>query len=155
MSLGSARGNDFGLLSPLRDNVHAEAAITSPTSKWAYLLPPEPFHRNHFVPNFKIQDVFPPYLLHSALKLPKLIAPLIYAVSVAAGLEILGHEMKELIQGARNLRQLGIEELGLPLPKLIVVGDQSTGKSSLIEGIRSAIEFTSKKIRFLTNLGEM
>lgn len=97
----------------------------------------------------------PPYMLHRALKLPKLIAPLIYAVSVAAGLEILGHEMKGLIQGARNLRQLGIEELGLPLPKLIVVGDQSTGKSSLIEGIRSAIEFSSKKVRFLTNLGEI
>lgn len=48
--------------------------------------------------------------------------------------------MKGLIKGARNLRQLGIEELGLPLPKLIVVGDQSTGKSSLIEAIRSAIK---------------
>lgn len=51
--------------------------------------------------------------------------------------------MKGLIQGARNLRQLGIEELGLPLPKLIVVGDQSTGKSSLIEAIRSAIKLDS------------
>lgn len=56
--------------------------------------------------------------------------------------------MKGLIQGARNLRKLGIEELGLPLPKLIVVGDQSTGKSSLIEGIRSVIGFTSSKVRF-------
>lgn len=87
-------------------------------------------------------------MFHRALKLPKLIALLIYSISVTAGLGILGREMKGLIQGARNLRQLGIEELGLPLPKLIVVGDQSTGKSSLIEGIRSAIEFTDSKVRF-------
>lgn len=75
-------------------------------------------------------------------------------MSVAIGLGVLGREMKGLIQGARNLRQLGIEELGLPLPKLIVVGDQSTGKSSLIEGIRSAIGFPSSKVRFQTNLCE-
>lgn len=87
-------------------------------------------------------------MFHRALKLPKLIALLIYSISVTAGLGVLGREMKGLIQGVRNLRQLGIEELGLPLPKLIVVGDQSTGKSSLIEGIRSAIEFTGSKVRF-------
>lgn len=77
-------------------------------------------------------------MLFRVYKLPEFIAPLIYSVSIATGLEVLGHDLKELIKRARKLRELGIEELGLPLPKIIVVGDQSTGKSSLIEGIRLA-----------------
>lgn len=93
-------------------------------------------------------------MLHRAFKLPKSIAPLIYPVSIATGLEVLGHDLKELIKGAGKLRKLGIEELGLPLPKLIVVGDQSTGKSSLIEGIRSAIVVISRLVRCQTNVCE-
>ncbi|KAL9040412.1 MAG: hypothetical protein Q9214_004496, partial [Letrouitia sp. 1 TL-2023] len=51
------------------------------------------------------------------------------------GLEILGRGVKVLVEAVRNLRRLGVEDLVLPLPKICVVGDQSTGKSSLIEGI--------------------
>jgi hypothetical protein len=50
-----------------------------------------------------------------------------------------GPDMKEvmvLMQGIQQLRHLGVEEHVLPLPKICVVGDQSTGKSSLIEGMR-------------------
>lgn len=44
--------------------------------------------------------------------------------------------MKELVQAIQRLRDLGIENFIPPLPKIVVVGDQSTGKSSLIEGMR-------------------
>lgn len=59
-----------------------------------------------------------------------------YPSATGVGLEILGRRAKELIQSIQKLRQLGIEDLGLPLPKIALIGDQSTGKSSLIEGIR-------------------
>lgn len=100
-------------------------------------------HGNCFIPNPKIQDIPPPVYAPSCIKTTETERTANFSLSIAFGLEVLGHEMKGLIKGAKNLRQLGIEELGLPLPKLIVVGDQSTGKSSLIEGIRLVIGFPS------------
>lgn len=44
-------------------------------------------------------------------------------------------DIEELVKGVRNLSHLGIENNNIELPKICVVGDQSTGKSSLIESI--------------------
>ena len=41
------------------------------------------------------------------------------------GLEVLGRGSRRLLQAIEELRVLGIEELGLSLPKICVVGDQS------------------------------
>ena len=51
------------------------------------------------------------------------------------GVKILGKGVGPLMKAIVNLRQHGIERMNIPLPKICVVGDQSTGKSSLIEAL--------------------
>ncbi|OJJ45477.1 hypothetical protein ASPZODRAFT_99591 [Penicilliopsis zonata CBS 506.65] len=50
-------------------------------------------------------------------------------------LDIISQDMKTLVKKIQDLRHLGIEDSKIALPKICVVGDQSTGKSSLIEGM--------------------
>lgn len=52
-----------------------------------------------------------------------------------ATLDNLTMDMKNLVKKIQDLSHLGIEDSKIMLPKICVVGDQSTGKSSLIEGI--------------------
>lgn len=57
------------------------------------------------------------------------------AEAAEGGLEILGGGMRRMVDLVNRLRASGIEDLGLPLPRIAVVGNQSAGKSSLIEAI--------------------
>ena len=52
------------------------------------------------------------------------------------GIHDIDRDTQELMQIMRDLRHLGVKGLKMPLPSICVVGDQSTGKSSLIEAIR-------------------
>jgi GTP-binding protein EngB required for normal cell division len=48
---------------------------------------------------------------------------------------IIARDMKSLVKKIQDLRHIGIEDTRIALPKICVIGDQSTGKSSLIEGL--------------------
>lgn len=50
-------------------------------------------------------------------------------------LKSLGAHTHRLIQGIENLKQLDISATLKSLPKFIVVGDQSAGKSSIVEAL--------------------
>ncbi|CAE7212875.1 hypothetical protein CFE70_009609 [Pyrenophora teres f. teres 0-1] len=55
--------------------------------------------------------------------------------AVAAEVDPLGLHVKETIATINQLEGLGLQRLKIPLPKCIVLGEQSTGKSSVIEAI--------------------
>ena len=55
--------------------------------------------------------------------------------STPAAIGDLGKNARKLVDTINQLAKDGVEASGLPLPKLVVVGDQSSGKSSLIEAI--------------------
>ncbi|KAI4639533.1 uncharacterized protein J4E78_010860 [Alternaria triticimaculans] len=58
-----------------------------------------------------------------------------YDASAAAEIDPLGQQVKEVIATINRLEGLGLQRLKIPLPKCIVLGEQSTGKSSVIEAI--------------------
>ena len=55
--------------------------------------------------------------------------------SSGTALDTLGGGMRKMVELVNKLRAAGIEGLGLGLPRIAVVGNQSAGKSSLIEAI--------------------
>ena len=47
----------------------------------------------------------------------------------------MGKVVEEVVSRLRDLEDVGVEQSHINLPKIVLVGDQSSGKSSLIEGL--------------------
>jgi hypothetical protein len=52
-----------------------------------------------------------------------------------ASLQIVGEKVALLVDAIEELRQLGLKELDTELPELVLIGDQSAGKSTLMGAI--------------------
>ena len=50
-------------------------------------------------------------------------------------MDVLSSQSKLLVGIINELDKLGIEKSQIPLPKIIVIGDQSAGKSSIVQAI--------------------
>lgn len=57
------------------------------------------------------------------------------ATSEQTGLEAVGKHVKRLIDMMEDLRRIGLKDIDTHLPELVLVGDQSAGKSSLMSAI--------------------
>jgi hypothetical protein len=55
--------------------------------------------------------------------------------AVGASLQIVGEKVNLLVNAIEELRKLGLKEIAHELPELVLVGDQSAGKSSLMSAI--------------------
>jgi len=56
-------------------------------------------------------------------------------MSSASGLALVGRDTKRLIDTIDKLRKIGLKSIDAKLPELVLVGDQSAGKSSLMGAI--------------------
>lgn len=56
-------------------------------------------------------------------------------MQVSQGLELVGEKVKILVDAISDLRKFGLDEEQVPLPELVLVGDQSAGKSSLMSAL--------------------
>ena len=52
-----------------------------------------------------------------------------------ASLQIVGEQVNLLVDAIEELRKLGLKEIDTELPELVLIGDQSAGKSSLMSAI--------------------
>ena len=81
-----------------------------------------------------VNELSPGEVGNSIPKAPNPAPPPVDTVG-GAGLDTLGGGMRKMVELVNKLRAAGIEGLGLGLPRIVVVGNQSSGKSSLIEAI--------------------
>ncbi|CZS92619.1 uncharacterized protein RAG0_03180 [Rhynchosporium agropyri] len=52
-----------------------------------------------------------------------------------SGLEVVGRNVKKLVETIEKLKRIGLKSIDAQLPELVLVGDQSAGKSSLMGAI--------------------